>query len=517
MIPRHRPATSQKCPPSASLPTPHSTSSRARTPTPRGRARWIRLLLSSVLVFAACSPAGRSGPAGPVMSPTGIVYEPGTPPEDTRYSQTATLYLRQDHLDRALDQALEGVEADPGNPVHYFLAGSALARMGQYRRADSMFVEAERIYPAYELQVEPERESAWAVAFNAGVEAYDRGDLDAAEEAWREATVIFHIRPEAHRNLATLLANEGEYDDAIEVYREALEGLERRPATRVLEEDEIQRRREIRSELERSLAQLLLYRERFAEAEPLYRRLVEEDSTDVRLRSDFARVLDGLGRTEEASRIYTSLLGEQSLEPTQLFNLGVALFRSSSFGDAAEAFRRLTELHPESRDAWFNYANALFAGEAWSELARIGERLLEVDPLSENSALIVARAHLELGDEETAIRHVEASDSLPLHLGQLQLRRPGSETVVRGDAVGNAARPGTPVRIRFVFHDDGGRVGSASVTVDAPEADQSVPFEVSLDRRAGWYRYELAGVGPLPDDGEASAEPLGSSPGGFRP
>lgn len=454
------------------------------------------LLLGGIsLLLAGCGVAPR-GPTGPVVSPTGIVYEPGVPPEDTRYSQTATLYLRQGRHERALDLALEGIDADPGNPVHYFLAGSALARMEEYRRADSMFVEAERIYPAYELQVEPERESAWAVAFNAGVEAYNQGEMEVAEEEWRNAAVIFSIRPEAHRNLATLLAGEGEYGEAIRVYRDALAGLDSLPATRVLDDEEAARRAEIRKQMERDLAQLLLYEERFADAEPLYRRLVEQDSADVRLRSELARVLDGLGRTEEATKIYGSLLTEEGLESTQLFNLGVALFRSSDFEQAGEAFQRLTTLHPESRDAWFNYANALFAGRDWRTLASVGDRLLELDPLGENAALIVARAHLELGDEEAALRRVEASDSVPIHVEQLQLTPVGTETVVRGQALGNAAEPGTPVRLRFVFYDDGGRLGSRSVTVEAPEADESVTFEARFESRAGWYRYELVERAP---------------------
>ncbi|MDX1568374.1 MAG: tetratricopeptide repeat protein, partial [Longimicrobiales bacterium] len=465
---------------------------RIRAPGSRIR-RWFGLLIVLVAgpVFLAGCASGPRAPAGPVVSPTGIVYEPGVPPEDTRYSQTATLFLRQDRLDRALEQAEEGIEVDPGNPVHYFLAGSALARLGEYRRADSMFVVAEEIYPAYELQVEPERESAWAVAFNEGVEAYNEGDTEVAERAWRNATVIFSIRPEAHRNLATLLAGEGEYGEAIEVYQDALAGLDTLPATRVLEPEERENREDIRRQMERDLGQLLLYQERFAEAEPIYRRLAARDTTDVRLRSELARVLDGMGRTEEATAIYTSLLSEQALESTQLFNLGVALFRSSNYDQAGEAFQRLTTLHPRSRDAWFNYANALFAARDWSRLVSVGDRLLEVDPLGENGALIVARAHLELGDEEAALRYVAASDSLPIHVGQLQLSTVGTETLVQGQARGNVAEPGTLVRLRFVFFGDSGRIGSRTVTVDAPEPDQDLSFEVRMEGRAGWYRYEL--------------------------
>jgi len=462
----------------------------ARAARARSAVMWPLAALA-VLAFGGCASSGPGGPSGPVVSPTGIVYEPGIPPDDTRYSQTATLFLRQDRLDRALELAEEGIEADPGNPVHYFLAGSALARLGEYHRADSMFVEAERIYPAYELQVEPERESAWAVAFNEGVEAYDQGNLGAAEESWRDATTIFSIRPEAHRNLATLLAGESEYDEAIRVYQEALTGLDSLPATRVLEEAELNRRRDIRRQMERDLAQLLLYQQRFAEAEPIYRRLVERESTDVRLRSELARVLDGLGQTEEATRIYASLLGEEGLRSTQLFNLGVALFRARDFEQAAEAFQRLTTMQPRSRDAWYNYANALFAGRDWGALASVGDQLLDVDPLGENAALIVARAHLELGDEGAAVRRVEASDSLPIHVEQLQLSPVGTESVIRGQAVGNAAEAGTPVRLRFVFFDETGEMGSTSVSVEAPPEDENTPIEVRFDGRAGWYHYEL--------------------------
>ena len=41
---------------------------------------------------------------------------------------------------------------------------------------------------------------------------------------------------------------------------------------------------------------------------------------------------------------------------------------------AAQAFQRLTTIHPESRDAWFNYVNSLFAGEAWAPLLEAGLR-----------------------------------------------------------------------------------------------------------------------------------------------
>ena len=93
----------------------------------------MRRFAAGLLVAALIGCAGSSrGPTGPVVSPTGIVYEPGTPPSETRYSQTAALLLRSGEPERALERAEEGIRAEPGNPIHYFLGGVANARLGRH-------------------------------------------------------------------------------------------------------------------------------------------------------------------------------------------------------------------------------------------------------------------------------------------------------------------------------------------------------------------------------------------------
>ena len=427
-----------------------------------------------------------------MVSPTGIVYEPGTPPVETRPSQTATLYLRQERLTRALELALEGLAADPENPIHFFLAGVSYARLREYQKADAMFSEAQRIYPAYELDIESEREAAWAGAFNAGLEAYQAGDVEQTIEVWGQAALIHDLQPEAHRNLASLLAAEGRYREAVDVYQRGLAGLEKRPATRVLEAEELRDRAEATADMEEKLARLLLSMDRFAEAEPLLRRQVGRDPTSVELRSDLASALSGQGREAEALEIYSTLLSEESLQATQLFNLGVGLFRSADFAQAAEVFRRLTELQPNSRDAWFNYANSLFAGEVWPSLAVVGDRLVELDPLSENAWLITARAQMEIGERQAALGSLELVDAAPVYVDGLQLRGSGAGTSVQGRITGNTAESGTPVRLRFTFYGDAGApLGTETLTVAAPAAGESLRFDVSFAQRASAYRYEL--------------------------
>lgn len=458
------------------------------------RASAVLLLAVLTLALQACG--GRREPPGPLVSPTGIVYPPGTPPTETRRSQTASLYLRQDRVDRALELAREGVAEFPDNPIHYFLAGVAHARLGQYESADSMFDVAQRIYPAYELDVEPEREAAWGQAFNAGLEAYEAGEIDETIRVWTGATRIYDHRPEAHRNLASLLASEALFEEAIEVYQAALVGLDRRPATRLLGPEDLEAREETRREIEYNLSELLLATSRFAEAEPLLRRRLEDDPDDVELRAQLAAALSGMGREAEARELYASLLSEESLELTQIFSLGIGLFRSGQYIEAAEAFQRVTELQPDSRDAWFNYANSLFAAEAWEALAEAGARLIELDPLGENARLMTARARLELGDRAGAVAYVDEVDQSPVFVAGLQMQRSGTSVTVFGQVTANAAQPGTRLALQFTFFGEGGAlVGTRTVEIVAPVEGETVSLEVPFSQAASAYRYQLISLG----------------------
>ncbi|MEE2905224.1 MAG: tetratricopeptide repeat protein [Gemmatimonadota bacterium] len=443
---------------------------------------------SPLLVLSACA----TSTPQPVISPTGIVYELGTPPVETRNSQTATLFLRQNRVDRALELALEGIQEDSTNSIHYFLAGVAHARLRHYASSDSMFRIAQRIYPAYELEIEPEREAAWGSAFNQGLEAYENGDVEGAIMVWNTATGIYDLRPEVHRNLAGLLTVEGQYPEAIDVYEKALFGLRKVPVTRLLGSDELTTRKQVKTELEEALAQLLLLTDQFAEAEPLLRRRLERNPDNPQVRSDLAAALNGLGRDAEAGAIYGALLSEESLETAQVFNLGVGLFRSGDYARATDAFRRLTDLQPNSRDAWFNLANSLFAGEFWEQLIESGERLLEFDPLGENTGLIVARAHLEMEDREGALKFLEQTEQLPVFVDQLQMQSSGGVTTVVGRLIGNTSEPETPITLQFFFYDDAGAlVGSPIQILETPPTGEGTQFQVQHLNRASAYRYEL--------------------------
>jgi tetratricopeptide (TPR) repeat protein len=426
-----------------------------------------------------------------VRSPTGIIYEPGTPPTRSRFSQTAALLLSQGVLDRALAIAEEGIAADTANPIHYFLAGLAQVRIGMYEDAHRNFTIAQRIYPAYELEIEPERRASWVKLYNDGTDAYDIGEVERAMAAWELATMIYDLEHEAPRNLASLYLSEGRYDDAIRVSEVTLAGLKKVPATRFLDSTEVRERAEVSLATEATLGQLLLATSRFEDAEPILRRQLERDPGSVDLRADLAAALAGQGRAAAAVEIYTELLRVPDLESARLFELGIALFRSQDYDLSSQAFGRLTQLRPSSRDVWFNYSNALFGAREWDSLAVAGARLVELDPLGENAGLITARALFEVGDTAAAVQALNNVDATPVYVGGLLMRPAQGATRVTGNVVGNALPPGTPLTLRFVFYDDARLLGNASVSVSAPADGDSSTFEVQFGSEANAYRYEF--------------------------
>lgn len=459
----------------------------------RLRSRQILAIGAGLLMLGGCAAA--AGPAGPTTSPTGRVYEPGTAPSQTRQSQAATLYVAQGEFEQALASAQEGIAADSANPIHYYLAGQAYVGLGDYDAADRMFDRAEEIYPAYELDVEPEREQAWGIAFNEGVEAYNAGDMEGAAEAWARANRIYDVRPESYMNLAIIRAQNQDYDAAIEAYQGGLAALDRVPATRELEPEEVAERDEARATMRTGLAELLIFRERFEEAETLFRQQLESDPDNPALLSQLAVALARQGRDDEAAEIYTRVLAQPDLTTGDLFNVGVSLFNAQAYDRAAEAFQRVTQAQPNSRDAWYNYANSIYALERFDELVPIAERLVELDPLNENSALILARALRETGENQRALAELQRNAASPVHLQQLEMRPREDGTRVTGVVVGNTASAGTPIQIRFHFFGDAGELGSETVTVTAPATDEQTSFEVqhSGEGTATHYSYELVG------------------------
>jgi tetratricopeptide (TPR) repeat protein len=470
------------------------------------RGLGVAVATSLLLAIGACGPM-EGVTAGPQVSPvTGEEYPEGVPPRDTQYATMANIAFvqaeaaedeaeAQRRFREGLEAAQEGIESDPENPLHHYLAGVGFASLGEYREADAAFVRAEELFPAYELEIDPTREQAWIMAFNEGIEAYNAGDLDAAVRHWEQANVIYDKRPDSYQNIAVVAMQAGDYDRAIEAYRGALEAAERRPV-RELEEGEAEQRVEARSEAAATLGELLVFRERFDEAIGVYEGYLEDHPDDIRARGNLAMALARQGRQAEARQMFDELLANPDIAGDDLFQLGVALYQAGEEELSGQAFERVTTTNPNSRDAWWNYLNVVYAQEDWQRIIPLGERVLELDPLNQNAHFILAQAYRQDEQRTEALRILEANEVLPVVVDELRMQpAPDGGAQVQGQLIGHAASQGTPIQLRFTFYNEGRELGSETVTVSAPAAEQATGFQVqfeSTDRVTG-YRYELVG------------------------
>ena len=448
------------------------------------------LLLAAALALGGCASAAGGGNASRVGGTAG----PGRVRESD-LSRRAELMLVQSKPDSALQLARQGLRGDSANAVYHAIIGEAQAALGEVAAADSSFRTALRLDPDSDEAIEARRENAWKRLYNQGIGTFRANDVDATVAAWEKANAI---HPDAHyetyQNLAAIFTGRGEYDPAVQAYRSAL-GVLDKPAKGTPTAEETRARAEARATIQESLGEILLYTEKYADAEALYRERLARDSTSVPLRSMLAAAVAAQpGREAEAAAMYDRLLGMRNLRTSDYHDIGVALFNAKNYQRAAEAFGRVTQLRPNSREAWYNHANALYAGEQWAALLPVAQRLVAVDPLFEDSWLILTRAQRELGRAAEATRSLEAVETMPIKVRDLTARVAEGRTTVRGTAVGNAAPAGSQVRLRFTFYDaDGDALGSETVTVTAPARDATAPFQVAIQHQeaVSGYRYEV--------------------------
>ena len=97
-----------------------------------------------------------------------------------------------------------------------------------------------------------------------------------------------------------------------------------------------------------------------------------------------------------------------------------------------------------------------------------------------------------MGDNESALSALERVEALPIFVDELQMVPGADATTVSGTVIGKTAAQGSPVQIAFTFYDDNGQLGTETVTVNAPAAEQSTEFRVQFGQAANAYSYELA-------------------------
>ncbi len=142
-------------------------------------------------------------------------------------------------------------------------------------------------------------------------------------------------------NLGFALARAGDFQGAIEAYREAARLDPTRPRTLA------------------RLGEALDHEGRTGEAIEAYEASLRLDPAQAGIRSNLGVCLASMGRTDEAIAQYTEALRLAPGAPEVLNNLGAALESAARPGEALERYREAVRLRPDFADARLNLANLL--------------------------------------------------------------------------------------------------------------------------------------------------------------
>ena len=454
-------------------------------------------------------------------------------PSNNVHTRSAETYLSQaerepviadknEFLKKALESAFAGVQASPNNPRSWFQAGQAYVGLKDWAGADSAFARAESLYPEYAAEIDPMRLSAWVEAYNAGVLALQANRVEDAIESLSLANTLYRKRPEAMVTLGSLYVQQGDLAAAEAIFKDALT-LMRGPERAKQSEKDLAVWAEDELTVSMRLANIYAGQEKYAEAEQVYRDLLESQPGNGMARANLALVLSRAGKTEEAAAAYRELLGQEDLSESTLFNIGIGLFTAQDFGRAATAFERVIAINPVSHEALYNLGQSLFAQtgaleteregataarqqEIVAELTRLNqtlqtaaEQLLALDPTNRNALMMLAQAQRSLaelgaGDADalrrTALATLERHAALPFEVTGITIVPGDGSVQVVGRVTNLKAEPGSPITFRFSAIDrDGNELAGEDITVTAPAVDASSNFEATLtvpEEAAGW-------------------------------
>ncbi|HEX5725230.1 MAG TPA: hypothetical protein VFX98_07170 [Longimicrobiaceae bacterium] len=394
--------------------------------------------LVAAAVTAACASSGGGG-GGPAPRANA-----GTLPQVACTGATATpqALAAKGALDRsyivqgdaktpffqtALQQAQAGIQADPQNPHHHFLAAEAQLGLNDLAGADASLDRVVQLCPEYAAEVAPVRDQGWATAFQAGLDAYGQGDTTRAIAAWESAAAFDDKRIDTFYNLAVVHGQRGDVEASVRNYRRVLETMETAPADTGTAAAE---RAEMRAN---ALAGMV----------------------------SAGATLFGQDEFQESGELFALVTRVDPNNRDAWYNHALALYKLSRWQELVPVATRLVQIDP------LNYNGRIILFNAYKGLS--------------DAAKASGQTAVETTNRNLALRTLEEADALPVHVEQVTIANSESGARLNGTVKGAAAAAGTPVQLEFTFFGPAGEVGRQTVTVSAPVKDQTASFEVSLE------------------------------------
>jgi tetratricopeptide (TPR) repeat protein len=393
---------------------------------------------------------------------------------------------------RVLLEAITEKGQDENGSAWYYL-GRYYQSMNDLPGADSAFDRAERMLPGCAADIAENRRRLWVPVLNSAVDRIRANDNDGALTLLRDANAIYDAEPPGFYYLAQILANTRVRDSAIVYFVRALE------IARRAENLEDEQYAEIRENAEFNVARLYHVDEHYDSATVWYARYRQHKPMDPQAITGQAAALESAGRGQEALALYDSvLIMADSMSTLDLFQAGVALFRTDRYQRAAEAFERGLERNPHYRDALFNLANTYLSlvdaidstkpaaertaleREYGRKMVSIATRLVAIDPSSTAVRRLQAAAFQLVNEQDSILAVLERREAMTFEVTVSTFVPAGSGFDLRGIITNLHAAPTAVPPLTFEFVNEQGEVLQVlEVAGQTLEAESVVPFALA--------------------------------------
>jgi tetratricopeptide (TPR) repeat protein len=375
---------------------------------------------------------------------------------------------RLNDAERVLLQALSSGGQDD-NPATWYYLGRYYLLRGDALGADSALARAERLEPGCANDIKKWRRFHWVPVLNAGIAAWQRGELDSAMASFGRANVLYRAEPHAMLYLGQLFANrEAPPDSAIKYFRL---GIEVAGSDTAFAEQKKQGMF--------NLARMYHREQRWPEAVAAYKDYLAVYPNDAEATAALASVFSLSGEADSATALYGRVLARaESLPFLDLMQAGAQMYRNASQAEgaaaratyqlAARAFEAALAKNPSYRDGLYNLANVYYQLRDTTRMLPVARRLVVIDPLHRGALQLLAQAFQFTGQGDSALHYLKLSnEGMPadVTVTELQLNEAGAS--LAGVVTNFHTRASPALTLVFEFLTLGGDVVAAD-TVAVP-------------------------------------------------
>jgi len=266
---------------------------------------------------------------------------------DSTEMMSAKVYIQENNLEKAEEQALLAVENESMNPLpSYWLGINVYSKQKRWEEMTKMFNLSLSISDMFTNEIANELERHWVDEFNNGANEFNAvltqessnpdSTLEIALASFSNAALLIPDRAQTYSSIASVYLHTKEIDKAKEYLNKAAE-LDSADMKTLL-----------------NLSILYSQEKNYEDANHQLRIILEVEPGNIKALQMLAQNLDASGDAEEAEIIYQKALAANPDNANLVYNLGVIYLRADEYEKAEEMFMRSLALNPDDCDAISN-------------------------------------------------------------------------------------------------------------------------------------------------------------------